>query len=91
LFGGAQKLVWVRTHWAGVAVPMRESNNGRLRGRVWVALTGGGDAIETRRPGPVAYTYRLLRQLLRDGQVDAAALVFKDFAEVPVAGREVRR
>ena len=40
------------------------------------------DAIETRWPGPVAYTYRLLRRLLRNGQVDAAALVFKDFAEV---------
>ncbi|MFC7517606.1 tetratricopeptide repeat protein [Herbaspirillum sp. GCM10030257] len=30
----------------------------------------------------MAYTYRLLRQVLRTGQIDAAALVFKDFAEL---------
>lgn len=33
-------------------------------------------------PGPLAYTYHLLNELLRDNKIDAAALVFKDFVEL---------
>jgi tetratricopeptide (TPR) repeat protein len=52
------------------------------RAKVLANHPGWVDAIEARWPGPVAYTYRLVRQLLRNGQVDAAALVLKDLAEV---------
>ncbi|WP_248885559.1 tetratricopeptide repeat protein [Acidithiobacillus acidisediminis] len=33
-------------------------------------------------PAPIAYTYALLRSTLKRGQIDAAALVLKDFAEL---------
>ena len=33
-------------------------------------------------PGPLAYTYHLLNELLKDAKIDAAALVFKDFVEL---------
>ena len=33
-------------------------------------------------PAPIAHTYALLRTLLRRGQIDASALVLKDFAEL---------
>lgn len=40
------------------------------------------DAIERNWPGPIAHTQRLLRKALRNGQVDSAALIFRDFAEL---------
>ena len=52
------------------------------RAKALASNAGWGDAIEACWPGPVSYTYRLLRMLLRNGQVDAAALVFKDLAEL---------
>jgi tetratricopeptide (TPR) repeat protein len=63
--------------------PLAESESAWLhRAKALATNAPWVGAIETRWPGPVAFTYRLLRQLLRYGQVDAAALVFKDFAEL---------
>lgn len=40
------------------------------------------DRLQTEWPAPIAYTYKLLRDLLRKGQIDASAMVFKDMAEL---------
>ncbi|WP_409408493.1 hypothetical protein AAE485_08060 [Acidithiobacillus ferriphilus] len=40
------------------------------------------EALVTTAPGPIAYTYWLLQNLLEKGQVDASAMVLKDFAEL---------
>ena len=39
-------------------------------------------AIVDAWPAPIAHTYALLRQVLRDGQIDAAGLVLKDLIEL---------
>ncbi len=40
------------------------------------------ESIISTAPGPIAYTYSLLQRLLEKGQIDASALVLKDFAEL---------
>ena len=40
------------------------------------------DRIRTAWPAPIAFTYQLLRTLLKNGQIDAAAWVLKDLGEL---------
>jgi tetratricopeptide (TPR) repeat protein len=40
------------------------------------------EGLITTAPGPIAHTYWLLRNLLEKGQVDASAMILKDFAEL---------
>ena len=40
------------------------------------------DRIRTAWPAPIAFTYQLLRALLKNGQIDAAAWVLKDLGEL---------
>ena len=54
----------------------------RSRARALANHTMWIETICTTWPGPIASTYSLLREVLRNGQIDASAFVLKDFIEI---------